>query len=128
MNIAETVARVGIGIEYGICPHAIEAARERLKAFPALYRSYPQQEGMYKTLVLCAIKQMRSALFYLMQNPDYVPFITACLKEQSIPFAKERAFFEGLAVYLYGVAAFDGVIAWQEDMIVLMINEQTKNL
>lgn len=128
MNIAETLARVGIGIEYGICPHAIAAARERLKVFPALCRSYPKQEGIYRILSTCAIQQMHKALSSLAQNPDFVPFIAAYLKEETVRAPRERDFLEQLAIRFYGVAAFDGVIKWQEDMLIIAINEQMRSL
>ena len=71
---------------------------------------------------------MRKILSSLAQNPDFVPFIAAYLKEQPIRATHEKDFLEQLAIRLYGVAAFDGVIKWREDTLIMAINEQMRNL
>lgn len=128
MSIIESLEQAGASIVCEVCPDAVRAARERLKSFPALCRSYPKLEGIYRALTTCVIRQMRTVLSGLAQNPDFVPFIAAYLKEQTIRAPRERDFLEQLAIRLYGVAAFDGVIKWREDALITAINEQMRSL
>lgn len=128
MSIIESLEQAGASIVCEVCPDAVRAARERLKSFPALCRSYPKLEGIYRALTTCVIRQMRTVLSGLAQNPDFVPFIAAYLKEQTIRAPRERDFLEQLAIRLYGVAAFDGAIKWREDALITAINEQMRSL
>lgn len=128
MSIIESLEQAGASIACEVCPDAVSATRARLKYFPALCRSHPKQEGVYRTLSTYAIQQMHKALTSLAQNPDFVPFIAAYLKEETVRAPRERDFLEQLAIRLYGVAAFDGVIKWREDTLIMTINEQMRSL
>ena len=128
MSIIESLEQAGASIVCEVCPDAVSAARARLKSFPALCRSYPKLEGIYRALATCVIRQMRKVLSGLAQNPDFPPFIAAYLKEQPIRSAHEKDFLEQLAIRLYGVEAFDGVIKWREDTLITAINEQMRSL
>lgn len=127
-SIIESLEQAGASIACEVCPDAVSATRARLKYFPALCRSHPKQEGVYRTLSTYAIQQMHKALTSLAQNPDFVPFIAAYLKEETVRAPRERDFLEQLAIRLYGVAAFDGVIKWREDTLIMTINEQMRSL